>query len=498
MAKETKEEKAAAQTEEEVQEKGPPNKVEVEDAGTLKKKITVTVPREKIDGKFDEMFGELANTAQVPGFRIGHAPRRLIEKRFGKEVSEDVRNALVGESLGEAIEKSELKTLGQPEIDLDKIELPASGEMSFSFEVEVMPDFKLPELKGIEVKKQAVEITDERVDEYLDQLRLSRARYEDTAGAAAEGDAVLAGAKVTGDGIEPFERHGLTLRVAPGQIEGLPLVDLGKAIAGKKAGGTASLKTTVPAAHPNENWRGKEVTVEITLSQVRRRVLPKLDDEFAAGAGFESLKELREYVSSQLKSRLAAETQRNMRQQICQHLLDNADFDLPEGVIARHTARVLQRRYVDLLYQGVPREQIDERITELQAAAAEQAKRDLKLSFILDRIAEDEKIEVADDEVNSRIAQMAASQNRRPERLRQELAQNDSLEQVTIAIREEKVLDKLLAEAKITEMAEKPAKEEAKERPSKRAAAKKQPAGKAAKKPRKKAAKAPDKKPGRK
>ncbi|MHC4982318.1 MAG: trigger factor [Planctomycetota bacterium] len=305
----TDEEKASAAEQTEAQE-GPANEVAVEDTGTLKKKLTVTIPREKIDAKFDEMFGELATTAPVPGFRVGRAPRRLIEKRFGKEVSADVRNALIGESLADAIDKSGLKTLGEPELDLEKIELPGSGDMSYSFEVEVMPEFELPESKGIEIERPAAELTDEQIDEYLEQLRMGRGRYEDTDGAATKGDTVAAAAKITGEGIEPLERPGLTLRVAPGQIEGLPLVDLGQALAGKKAGETAEAKITVPDAHPNENWRGKEVTVAITLGQVRRRILPELDDDFAAGAGFQSLDEMRQFVSSRLEARVAAETQR--------------------------------------------------------------------------------------------------------------------------------------------------------------------------------------------
>ncbi len=463
---ETQPDEAAEPVEAEAEEaeKGPPNKVDVEDAGVLKKKVTVTILRERIDGKFDEMFGELSTTAQVPGFRIGRAPRRLIEKRFGREVSQDVRNALIGESIGDAIDKSKLKTLGQPDIDLDEIELPDSGDMAFSFEVEVAPEFDLPELKGVKIDKPAAEITDDRIDEYVEQLRLSRARLEDTDAAAAEGDTVVGGAKISGDGIETVERHGLTLRVAPGQIEGLPLVDLGKALAGKKAGESAAIKITVPEAHPNEDWRGKEVTVDVTVSQVRKRILPDLNDEFASGMGFESLKEMRKYVSSQMESRLVVETQRNMHEQICRYLLDNTQFDLPEGVVNRHTASVLQRRYVDLLYRGMSREQIDERLTELQAAATEQAEQDLKLSFILGKIAEGENIEVTEDEVNSRIARMATANNRRPERLRQELAQDGSLEQVADSLREEKALDKLLEQAKITEAAKTTDEKETKEK----------------------------------
>jgi len=438
--------------------------VDIADAGTLRKKVTVTIPRARIDAKFNEMFGELATTAQVPGFRIGRAPRRLIEKRFGKEVGDDVRNAMIGESLGGVLEKSELKTVGEPEIDLDKIELPETGDMEFSFEVEVAPEFDLPELSAIKVTRRTAEVTDEHVDSHLRELTEGRARFERTDEKTREGDVVTCGATISGEGIEPVERPGLTLRVAPGQIEGLPLVDLGKELSGKKAGQTVALKVTAPEAHPDEGWRGKELTVEVAVSEVRRRILPEVNDEFAETLGFESVQEMRQFVSGRLEQRLQAQAKRDMRGDICQHLLENTDFEVPAGAARRHTVRLVQRRYVELLSYGVPREKIDERLTELQAAASDQARQDLKLQFILDRVAKNEGIEVDDDEVNARVAQMAASQNRRPERLHQELAADGSLDQVRASVRDEKCIDLLLERAEMieaepeTEEPDKPAK----------------------------------------
>jgi len=483
-------EQAEDQTAEEAQQAEgdglPANSVDVEDAGTLRKKVTITVPRERIDAKLDEMFGELAQTAQVPGFRIGRAPRRLVEKRFGREVSEDVRNALVGESLGDAIEKAALKTLGEPDLDLDGIELPETGEMSYSFEVEVAPDFDLPELKGIQVEKRSIELTDERIDTYVDQLRQSRARHEAADAPAAEGDLVSADAVITGEGVRPHERKNLTLRVAPGQVEGLPLVDLPQALTGKKAGESASLSINVPETHPNEEWREKELSVELTITEVRSRILPELDDEFAVANGFDSLTDMREFVSNSMKSRLVEETTRAMRQQVRQYLLDNTDFELPEGVSQRHAARTLQRRYIDLLQQGIPRETIDERITELQAAATEEAKQELKLQFILGKIADEAEIVIDEAEVNSQVAQMAASYNRRPERFRHELEQDGTLAQVEVALREQKALDRLLEDAEVTEVSEAKVREQMEE------ARKKAPKTKKAKKAAKKKAKKAD------
>jgi trigger factor len=431
----------------------PEVEVAVEDAGLLKKKVTITVPEKRITAKMDEMFGELSGTAMVPGFRIGHAPRRLIEKRFGREVSQDVRNKLIGESLQPALEKSKIQPIGEPSLDLDKIQLPDKGDMSFSFEIEVAPEFTLPELSGIKVEKKIVAVTEERIDEQIEQWRVSQARFAATDGAADKGDVVGADAAVTGEGLQPVKNDDLTLRVAPGQVQGLPLVDLGDALTGKKAGDEATVTVKAPDAHPNEQWRGKDLTVNIKVKTVRKRVLPDVNEEFAKAAGFESLADFRKFFGSNLEARVAQDTKHAMRGQVEQYLLDHTTLDVPEGVTASHTAGVLQRRYIELLYAGVPRERIDENLTQLQAQASEQAKRELKLTFILGKIAQDQKLEVSEDEVNSRIAEIAKQNNRRPEKTKQELQAKGSLGQLEVSLLEEKVLDNLLATAKVTESA---------------------------------------------
>ena len=429
-----------------------PYGVAVEDAGALKKKVTVTIPRKLIDEKFNELYGELGYTAQVPGFRVGHAPRRLLEKRFGNEVGDDVRNNLIGESIGQAIEQADLRTLGEPDLKLDEIKIPDAGDMDYSFEVEVAPEFELPETKGIALDKPLLEVTDERVDAYVDRLQNSRATFEDSDAPAAAGDMVTVNAAISGEGCDPVQRKDVELRVGPSQVEGLALVDLGDTLAGKSAGETVSLTTTAQAAHPNEQWREKELTVALELTKVQARKVPDVDDEFAKGHGFDSLADMREFFADEMGRRIGQDQQQAIRGQLCKHLLDSTEFDLPEGVAARHSQQALQRRYVELLQRGIPREQIDENLTQLAADAANQARQELKLSFVLGKVADDAGIEIGEDEINARIAQMAQSYNRRPEKLKQELTQDGSLEQVAVSLREEKALDLLIEQAHITEL----------------------------------------------
>lgn len=451
----------------------PENQITVEDSGTLKKKVIVTISRERIDAKRNEMFGELSESALVPGFRIGHAPRRLIEKRFGKEIASDVRNALVGQALGQAVEKTALKTIGEPQIDLDAITLPEAGEMQFSFEVEIVPEFTLPDLKGIPVKKPALAIGDVQIDEAIDQMRQGMVRYEPAEGKADDGDMVMAGAKIVVEGAEPVEQHGLSLRVAPGQIAGLPLVDLGKALVGAKAGDEVSLTVDeVPVAHPTESWHGKKASVTIQVGEVRKRILPEIDEDYVKLRGYDSLAGFRQQISQYLQARLEMDVKMALRQQVREHLVGAVEFDLPEGVAKRHALQAIQRRYVDLMQRGVPRETIEEMLPQFQANIEEESAQDLKLSFILARIAEEQKIEVSDGEVNARVAAMAQQYNRRPERLRQELEADGSLGSLQMQIAEEKAVDLLLEDAQVTEVSPEEMKEEAQQR-------------KAAKKPKK-------------
>ena len=432
----------------------PPFTFDTEETETLKKTVTITVPEARIDAKRNELYGELGGSAQVPGFRIGRAPRRLIEKRFGKEVAQDVRNGLIGDALGFVGEEADFRTIGEPDLNLDDIELPDRGDMVFSFSVEVAPEVTLPELKGIAVEKVVMDVTPERVDEYIDHMRQQQPKFEESSqGAAAERDIVIADTKVTVEGIEtPVESSDTPIRVAVGQVEGLPLLDLGKELTGKSAGDTVSLTVDVPEAHPNEEWRGKTATVEITVTRLRRRILPELGDEYAESMGFDSMAELKTFVGKQMESQVAGETQRAMRDQVGQYLVDNTDFDLPPTMAARHAAQTLQRRYVDLMYQGVPRDQIEEHLTELKAATDAEAARDLKLQFIVGQIAQADDIEADEGEVNSRIADIATKNNRRPERVRHELEQDGSLGQIESQIIEEKVFDKLIEEATVTEI----------------------------------------------
>ena len=149
----------------------PKNTVTIEEAGPCKKKVSIEIPEEAIKMATDKQYENLRKDALVPGFRKGRAPRRLLEKRFGKETTEQVKLTLLAEASESALKDNELDTLGEPDIDFEKIEMPAEGPLKFDFEIEVRPEFKLPELEGIPVTKTKLEVTDEQIDREVEQLQ---------------------------------------------------------------------------------------------------------------------------------------------------------------------------------------------------------------------------------------------------------------------------------------------------------------------------------------
>lgn len=439
----------------------PANVVSIEDASEATKKITVEIDRKRIDAKYDELFGELRTSAQIPGFRIGHAPRRLMEKRFGKEVTEDVRNGLVSESLAKAIEESKLEVLGDPDIHLDEITVPETGNMTFSVTVEVRPEFEVPTYTGIPVTKPSAEITDERVDEATKQFLGAQGKRIEVKEPASEGDIVIADVKFNGEGIEEHVHENIHIRVAPGVLDGVPLEELGEKLTGVQPGRTVMIETVVPQGHPTEKLRGKKVFFIITVKEVVRIEVPELNDQLASDFGFANAGAFKDFVRQNLTARMDSEVQQSMRDQLCKYLVENTKLELPADATSRQAAAALRRRYIDLMNRGVPREQIEQNLELLQAQAGEQARNEMKLGFILDKIAKAENITVEEGEINSRIAQMAVQYGRRPERLRSELANEGALDQVAIQIAEQKTLDKLLESANIGEaiLAEEAAKE---------------------------------------
>lgn len=483
----------------------PPLEVKVEDAGPARKRLTITIPPERITGEMRERFDKLQEEAAVPGFRRGHAPQRLIERRFGTAVKDELRVHLLSETFSQAVEQEKLAVIGQPDIkDAEQIKLPEQGALTFQAEVEVVPQVQLPPLEGIAVTKEPIAVTDDDVKEEIERLRRQFGQMKQVhEGEVKAEDYVLADVRIlagtdAADTAEELLHHPGSYVHVPskkrqdkGHVVGIVVNELGKKLAGHSIGQTVRFSQDGPQNHEDERIKGKPITFVIRLDRIER-LEPATDTAIAQQIGVEEAK-LSEHVTEVLKARKERQQHAKMHEQLEKYFLDNVQMDLPEGLSGRQTARVLHRQAMQMAYMGMDEEQIKQRMAEMRSSSEEEARKQLKLFFILNEAAKKLEIEVSEAEVNGRVAMLAAQQNRRPEKLRQQMMQSGELEQLYIQLREQKTMDKILEKAQVTEgvavaSEEKPAKSAKSPKTAKAKDAAESPAEKPEKKPRKKKA----------
>jgi trigger factor len=231
----------------------------------------------------------------------------------------------------------------------------------------------------------------------------------------------------------------------------VPVETLDKLLIGAKAGDVRETTVDVPKTYFREQYRGKKVELRITVKDIKWLKPAELNENFlrAHDAGDED--ELREKIRDRLQSRLEQQARTEMTQQIYQHLLDNTDFDLPLNIVAEHSTMLLQRQYTSLLLRGLQREQIDEHMDRLRASSEQQAEEQVKTFFIMDAVAKKLEIEVSDEEINGHIAQLAMDRGQRPERMREQMERDGSLDTFKAQVRENKCVAKLLESAEVIE-----------------------------------------------
>lgn len=445
------------------------NTVNITDSGACKKKIEIEIPESKIREVLDKKYQDLKRDAVLPGFRKGRAPLRLLEKRFAMDISKQTKLELMVEAADAAIKEAKLETLGDPNIDHEKVELPASGPMKFEFEVEIRPEFELPELEGIAIEKPKVAVTDETVEAELAAMRRRAGVWTPKEKAVELDDQVVADVVLTVEGQSDVDkRDNIEIYVRKtGFVAGIPVEGLDQLLRDAKHGDTRKTTVDIPATYFDENYRGKKVDVEITVKEVKVMEPAEINGEFLQRFNTSSVDELKERIRERMEYQAEQEARSAMSEQVYAYLRDKVSFELPEAVVASQSLSILQRQYSNLLMRGLSREQVDEQMDQLRASSEQQAKEQLKMFFVMDKLADKLDISVSEEEINSHIAYVAAMRGRRPEKMREELARDGSLSQFVVRVREQKCIEKILEKASITDV------EPAAEKPAKKAAAKK-------------------------
>ncbi|GIW87949.1 MAG: trigger factor [Isosphaeraceae bacterium] len=430
-------------------------RVDIKDVGPCRKKLSVEIPTEEVRHKFQETLQELRREAQVPGFRPGRAPRGLVERRFRKEVAGQVKSALLMECMEQLDEDYKLNPIQQPQLDLDAIELAEDGPLKFEVELEVQPDFELPDYKSLVLKRPVKTIRDADIDA---QLRAFLERYArlvpKTDGGAELGDYITADLTFHKDGTVLNEVREVSFRFQPelrfqdGHVPGLAEV-----LRGVKPGQTREAAAQIGSASPDPALRGQTIQVRFQVHDLKRLELPEVNAEFLASIGFDSREELREALRGVLERRAEFLQRQALRRQILDQLIAATPFDLPPELVRRQERSTLRRQVEELRQSGLSDGEIRAREAELRANAHEQTLRSLKEYFLLARIAEAEGIAIDDNDFEDEIAAIAARSDESPRRVRARIEKEGLTEGLLQQILERKTIDRILSLVRVEDVA---------------------------------------------
>jgi trigger factor len=435
--------------------------VTVENAGPARRKLTIELPESRIKEKFNSDFDELKQEAQLPGFRKGKAPARLLERRFGDALRKQVKGELLNEAFSQAVENEGLQVLGEPDIDTDNIELPDSGPLTFTCEVDIRPEFELPDLSQIEVTKQSAAVADADIDSEIENYRERFGDMQPIENAEVqEGDFIQADVHIlagedAGEDAEVLEHHpGAYVLVNgeqmdyKGHVAGIVVEDMGKRLPGKTVGDIERISMTGPESHENEKIQSQPITLTLRIDQVQR-VEPASVETVAEQAGVESADELRERVKEMLESRKQREQQQDAHRQVTEQLRERVEMELPESLTEQQTEQMLQRKQMQALYSGQSPEDAQQQSEEARAETEQEAKNEIKDHFIIDKAASELGVEVGENEVNQQIYMQAMQSGERPEKMRKQMEERGELQQLYMQLRETKTLDKILEQATV-------------------------------------------------
>lgn len=420
--------------------------ITVENAGGCKRIILAEIPAEVVTSKLNEGFRDINKQVQFPGFRKGKAPRNVLEKRFGKEVADDVRQTLADDAVKTAVDEHALKLLGQVEV-VEVGELKTGNPVTLKLEAEVYPEFELPEYKGLELQRPAVKVEEHEIHAQLRGAQMNKGELKSVESASEKGQFIRANVKVTVGDEQVFSQDRGLLEVGFGWVAGLKPAKAEEQLVGLKTGDTKEMKAKLPEDFGREDLRGKEGVIHLEVGDVLAFEGPALE-ELAKENGFESIDAWREEIRGQLMSAKEAELDRAMEEKALLQVAEKTTMDLPEKFSQRKAAELVQQQAYRMYQQGAAEESIREFLQANRDKGVDEVKSMLKRAFVTDAIARKERLVVTEDEIQREVNRLAEMVGRTPDEVYAQFQQNGTLSGMREELKASKVLKLLRQKAK--------------------------------------------------
>jgi trigger factor len=440
-------------------------KTELKEISPTQKQIDIEIDADAVRAVYDRISDNYAHDANVPGFRPGHAPRAVVRTRFKDQIRTEVLRELLPSAVQQAVEEYKLDPLGEPELNLENSEgLDRLGQqpIAFNVSIDVLPEIKLGEYKGLETTRRTRPVKDEDVDRVIEQLRENSASLEPVEDRGAQiGDTVTA--NFHGKFVDTPEAEPINVQDVDVVLGGDGVVqEMTDNLTGAKADDEKTFSVDYPQEFSAKGLAGKNIEYTVKVTAVRMKELPELDDEWAQSLGdeIESLDQLREKVRSDLEARAKDEAEGKMRSDLLRKLVDAHEFELPERLVAHQTEHRFESVVRDMISHG-----IDPRNPELDWEKArdslkDQASFDLRSSLLLEHLADEEQLEVTDQEIEDEINAIADASRQTPEQVRAVLTKQGGERSIAPRLRNRKALDFLAANARVIDQEWKEEKQE--------------------------------------
>jgi len=394
-------------------------KVEVEDISTVKKVLRIQIPEEEVTRGLDKAYGTLKSNVRIKGFRPGKVPRSLLERRFKKEMCEEVSGQLIQSSYGEALGQAGLAPLGEPAIN--RPELEEGKPYRYAVTVEVRPPIEDLNVKGLKLKEKVHTVTDEEIEAQLRMLQKRSAQlqtvHEDRP--VENGDIVIIDYEGLKDG-KPFEparkTENFQVEIGSGRI----LKDFEQQLVGMQPKSAKEFQVRFPDDYYNKDLAGLDMTFKVTLKEIKEEVLPEIDDDFAKSFGeYQTPDELREAIRKDLNRTYEAQSKRQLREDVLGMLIEQSDFELPEGLLQAELAAMVKDAQNLMTYKGMSQQDSGQTEEDLSKKYRPLAERKVREYLLLQKLIQQEKITLTDEGLEEAYEGFAESLNQPVETIKQ-------------------------------------------------------------------------------
>jgi len=425
--------------------------ITIEDLSPVEKKVEFELPWADVAPKLDKAYDSLRRGVRLPGFRPGKVPRALLERMYRRQVEDEVARELVERSLGQAIQENQIQPVAPPAVA--EIEIKTGAPFKFSARVEVRSQVTPKDYAGVALTRRPPEVKDDQVAEALEgyRRRLTQFKPVDVEARKETRDADLVRAEISGKvGEHKIKKRELLVDLED-DVHG-PLPGLASRLRGKPIGGATPIEVdyTLPEEGVPAEMAGRRVHLHVSVKEVREKQVPALDDELAKDTGeAETLEGLRTKVRERLAETDKTRIKREMERALIKALIKSNEFPIAPALVERYAQVIVNRAKSQLMMMGVDVESVDD--GKMRGEVRAEAEEEARGAILLQAIGEREGITASDADVQKRIAELAAGRNESPKQLRAELEKDHRIHQIEQQIREQKTLDLLISQAKITD-----------------------------------------------